>query len=70
MPVVLNAANEVAVALFLDGKLRFSSIPDVIARTMEAHRPADVRTLAAVRTVNQDARDRALEIARGLELKV
>ncbi|MGH9140968.1 MAG: 1-deoxy-D-xylulose-5-phosphate reductoisomerase [Vicinamibacterales bacterium] len=70
LPVVLNAANEVAVALFLDGKLRFSSIPDVIARTMEAHRPAGVRTLAAVRTVNQDARDRALEIARGLELKV
>jgi 1-deoxy-D-xylulose-5-phosphate reductoisomerase len=70
LPVVLNAANEIAVALFLDGKLRLTSIPDVIARTMAAHQPADVRTLAAVRAANQEARDRAREIARGLELKV
>ena len=70
LPVVLNAANEVAVAWFLDGRIGFPSIPLVIARTMDAHRPADVRTLAAVRGVDRWARQCALEMARGVELKV
>jgi 1-deoxy-D-xylulose-5-phosphate reductoisomerase len=33
---VLNAANEVAVARFLDGAVPFSAIPDSIAHTMDA----------------------------------
>ena len=70
LPVVLNAANEVAVALFLDGRLGFTSIAGVIERTMAAHQPAEVGTLAAVRAVDAWARDHAREIARGLELKV
>ena len=37
LPVVLNAANEVAVEAFLDGKLGFTAIPVVIERTMNAH---------------------------------
>jgi 1-deoxy-D-xylulose-5-phosphate reductoisomerase len=68
LPVVLNAANEIAVALFLDGKLGFTAIAEVIQRTMEAHRPAGVGTLAAVRAVDQEAREHAREIAGGLEL--
>jgi 1-deoxy-D-xylulose-5-phosphate reductoisomerase len=67
LPVVLNAANEIAVALFLDGKLGFTSIAGVIERTMEAHQPAEVGTLAAVRAVDRWARGYAAEIARGLE---
>lgn len=37
MPCVLNAANEVAVALFLARRLSFCRIVDVIAATMAAH---------------------------------
>ena len=70
LPVVLNAANEVAVARFLDGRISFTSIPVVIERTMDAHRPAQVTTLAEVRAVNDRAREYALEMARGVELKV
>ena len=70
LPVVLNAANEVAVARFLDQRLGFTSIPEVIARTMAAHSAAEVATLSAVRAVDQWARQYAQEIARGLELKV
>jgi 1-deoxy-D-xylulose-5-phosphate reductoisomerase len=70
LPVVLNAANEIAVALFLDGKLGFTGIAAVIEQTMTAHRPAEVRTLAEVRAVDHLAREHAREIARGLELKV
>jgi 1-deoxy-D-xylulose-5-phosphate reductoisomerase len=70
LPVVLNAANEVAVARFLEGRLGFTSIPHVIECTMDAHRAAPVATLAEVRAVDVWAREHALEIARGVELKV
>lgn len=69
LPVVLNAANEVAVARFLDRRIAFTAIPEVIDQTMRAHRPADVQTLAQVRAVDAWARERAAEFARSVELK-
>lgn len=36
-PVVLNAANEAAVAAFLEGKIRFGRIPELIEQTLAAH---------------------------------
>ena len=36
-PCVLNAADEVAVAAFLDGRLPFTGIAEVIARGARAH---------------------------------
>lgn len=38
MPTVFNAANEKAVALFLQKKIRFLQIPELIEASMEAHR--------------------------------
>ena len=70
LPVVLNAANEVAVARFLEGRMGFTSIPRVIEATMAAHVPAEVETLAGVRAVDLWAREHALEIARGVESQV
>ncbi len=35
MPAVLNAANEVAVAAFLEGKISFPDIVSVVSGTME-----------------------------------
>jgi 1-deoxy-D-xylulose-5-phosphate reductoisomerase len=69
-PVVLNAANEIAVALFLEGRLGFSAIPQVIAQTLDAHATAAVTTLAEVRSVDAWARQYAREVSRGVELKV
>jgi 1-deoxy-D-xylulose-5-phosphate reductoisomerase len=70
LPVVLNAANEVAVESFLDGKLGFTAIPQVIEKTMNAHEVERVSTLEVVRRVDGWARMRAREMARGLELTV
>jgi len=70
LPVVLNAANELAVAWFLDGRIGFTAIPQVIEQTMEAHAPAEVSTLAAVRAVDSWARVQTQEILRRLESKV
>ena len=68
LPVVLNAANEVAVERFLKGQIGFTSIPVVIERTMDAHRPEEVCTLEAVRSVDRWARECSQEIARAVEL--
>jgi 1-deoxy-D-xylulose-5-phosphate reductoisomerase len=70
LPVVLNAANEIAVARFLDGRLAFLSIAHVIEKTMDAHKPEEVASLAAVRAVDAWARECAQEIARAVELHV
>lgn len=37
MPAVMNAANEIAVAAFLENKIGFTAIPDLIERVMQAH---------------------------------
>jgi 1-deoxy-D-xylulose-5-phosphate reductoisomerase len=59
MPIVLNAANEVAVAAFLDGRLAFTGIAALISDAMKAYereRSPDIRTLAEVRAVDAWAR--------------
>jgi len=70
LPVVLNAANEIAVERFLNGRIGFTSIPEIIERTMDAHRPEEVCTLETVRAVDRWAREYSQEIARAVELKV
>jgi 1-deoxy-D-xylulose-5-phosphate reductoisomerase len=68
--VVLNAANEVAVASYLDEKIAFTSIARVIEQTMDAHASANVSTLEAIRDVDGWARLYSQKVARELELKV
>jgi 1-deoxy-D-xylulose-5-phosphate reductoisomerase len=70
LAVVMNAANEVAVAAFLDGKLGFTSIADVIARTMSAHAVEGVSNLETIRRVDSWGRTYARQMAAELELNV
>ena len=67
LPIVLNAANEVAVSSFLDGRLGFTQIAQVIAQAMDAHSPEPALTLADVRRVDAWARLQAAELAAELE---
>jgi 1-deoxy-D-xylulose-5-phosphate reductoisomerase len=61
-PAWLNAANEVAVAAFLDGRIRWTEIPEVLEATLERHdgTPAD----SADVVIEADQRARA--VARDL----
>jgi len=68
--IVLNAANEVAVASYLDEKISFGSIPRVIEESMDAHSAVAVATVEEVREVDRWARLYSQNVARGLELKV
>ena len=69
LPVVLNAANEVAVCAFLEGRVGFTAIPEITERTMAAHVPTNVATLAAVRAVDSWSRECAGAIASELQSK-
>lgn len=47
-PIVLNAANEVAVELFLQEKINFLDIPAIIGKALNAHAGCDVSEAEAV----------------------
>jgi 1-deoxy-D-xylulose-5-phosphate reductoisomerase len=47
-PATLNAANEVAVSAFLDGRLPWRGIADVVGEVLEGHRPGNVTTIEDV----------------------
>ena len=55
-PIALNAANEEAVAAFLDGALPFLAIPQVIEKTVETTPSSDTATLAGVIDADLTAR--------------
>jgi 1-deoxy-D-xylulose-5-phosphate reductoisomerase len=57
-PCILNAANEIAVEAFLNGKLNFVNIPDVIERCMYKIPFSDENTLENY--VNTDAITRSI----------
>ena len=57
-PVILNAANEVAVAAFLDGKIRFTQIPELIAEALERTPNGALDSIESC--VEVDARTRTL----------
>jgi len=59
LPVALNAANEVAVAAFLETKILFADIPAVVAGVMEAHRSRPADSVEAIIEVDKDARRQA-----------
>jgi len=55
-PAILNAANEVAVEAFLDGRLDFPGISRVIAGTLDRAAPGPADTLDTVRAADAEAR--------------
>jgi len=58
LPAVLNAANEEAVAAFLDGRVPFPAIPEAIREVMDDHPPRAVATLDDVLAADAWARER------------
>src|SRR5690606_26016711 len=58
-PIVLNAANEVAVAAFLRGDIRFTQIPQLIEDILGLDVVNQVQSLQEVLAVDQQARQQA-----------
>jgi len=55
-PCVLNAANEVAVHAFLEGRLRFNAIAEVIEQTLGESPVAPVRAFESLYEADREAR--------------
>ena len=62
VPAVLNAANEVAVAAFLAGKLAFTHIAAQVEETLGRFAPSSPSTLDEVIAIDAEARARAREL--------
>jgi len=71
LPIVLNAANELAVAEFLQHRLRFAGIPEVIGEAMDAYERREptgrVSGLDDVRRIDRWARDHVSRVMAGVQ---
>ena len=66
---ICNAANEVAVAAFLEEQIRFTDIPLVIERTLEQVSSVEPITLSVVEAADAQARDAAAECLAALTIQ-
>ena len=63
-PAIFNAANEEAVAAFLDGRIAFGRISEIIEGVLDADPGGPAADVASVRDADRRARDRSRELAR------
>jgi 1-deoxy-D-xylulose-5-phosphate reductoisomerase len=63
-PIVLNAANEIAVAAFLDGAIRFPDIAALVQEALNSARYDAPRTIGDVLEIDHVTRERALAMMK------
>ena len=56
MPTAMNAANEIAVSLFMQGKIPFLKIEEIVERVMDNHQTISVPNLEAIMEIDSLAR--------------
>jgi 1-deoxy-D-xylulose-5-phosphate reductoisomerase len=61
-PAVMNAANEVAVMAFLDGKIRLTRIGEVVTAVVDEHESPPVVSVVSLERADAWARRRAAEL--------
>jgi len=69
MPAALNAANEVAVASFLEGRIAFPEIAEVVKAVVSSHCTCLQPDLKQLITADAEARAAAVDVVRQLERK-
>jgi len=67
-PAILNAANEVAVAAFLDGRVGFLDIAAIVEAVLERSNIAPLRALDDVMAADAAARAQAAQFAEGVRV--
>ena len=63
----LNAANEVCVAAFLNGKIRYRDISDTLARIIDMHRPSAEADLDEILRVDASVREQTAALLSELK---
>ena len=64
MPATLNAANEVAVAAYLQERVGFLDIPRIIRATMDAHASRQLHEIEDALEADRWAREKAEQFVR------
>ncbi|WP_243370690.1 1-deoxy-D-xylulose-5-phosphate reductoisomerase [Geotalea sp. SG265] len=64
MPTVMNAANEVAVAAFLSGRIKFTDIARAIEKAMDLHDPRTLDSIEDVLDIDQWSREKCSELLK------
>ena len=67
MPAVYNAANEVAVAAFLAGLIKFTAIIDTVESVVQSfgsNTTTTIRDISDVSGIEQSARSKAAELIK------
>jgi 1-deoxy-D-xylulose-5-phosphate reductoisomerase len=62
-PAAMNAANEVAVMAFLEGKIPLTRVVEIVQTVVDEHQPASVVSVVHIERADGWARSRAAEIA-------
>lgn len=65
-PAILNAANEVAVAAFLDGRIGFLDIAFIVGKALDRYDPSEPTTLEEVLAIDANARAVAIRAMEAL----
>lgn len=62
LPCVMNAANEVAVAKFLNDEIKFLQIAEIVETTMKKIKPESVKSLEQLIKIDAESRKIASEL--------
>lgn len=65
-PAILNAANEIAVSAFLDRRVQFPEIAEIVSDTLDRYYPPSPATVDAVLAIDAEARALAAERVKDL----
>lgn len=66
MPTVYNAANEMAVSLFLDKKIRFLQITEMIREAMQHHKVIDQPSVEQILETEAYAREQVMSVYQNM----
>lgn len=64
MPVALNASNEVAVEAFLEKKIRFLDIYEIVAEVLGSHQKREVKSMEEILDVDRETRQRSFNLLK------
>jgi 1-deoxy-D-xylulose-5-phosphate reductoisomerase len=60
LPTVLNAANEIAVQLFLEGKIGYNQISEIIEKALNSHNSERIEAVEQIEEVDENTRQNIL----------
>ncbi|HEX7821599.1 MAG TPA: 1-deoxy-D-xylulose-5-phosphate reductoisomerase [Sphingobium sp.] len=67
-PAILNAANEVAVAAFLEGRIGFLDIAAIVEETLRRYSPAPPTSIEEIGVIDREARGHAISRAESVRI--